>query len=420
MTTVRTLLASSRLVTLTGPGGVGKTRLAVETAAQQAGLFPDGTWLVELAAEAGEADVAELTSAALGLRDSAPPGPLADWLAAALESRQMLLVLDNCEHLIGPVAALAGLLRDGARVADPGHQPGTAGHRRRAAVGGSAARAARSRRRRGYCGGEGRRGAVVRRPGRRRRARIHPGRDNARAVAAICRRLDGIPLALELAAARVRALGVHTLAARLDDRFRLLTAGKRGAPARQQTLRAVIDWSWELASEPEQIVLRRLAVHADGCTLTAAEQTCAGDGLDRADVAGLLARLVDRSLVAVTAEGVRDPRYRLLESVAAYGTERLREAGELDRFQRGHRQFYTALAEQARFQLRGDSQRQWLQRLDRESANIRSALDGAIRHREADLALRLAGAMTWYWFLRGRLTEARQGAGVRAGRRPRR
>jgi predicted ATPase/DNA-binding SARP family transcriptional activator len=409
VTTVRTLLASSRLVTLTGPGGVGKTRLAVETAAQQAGLFPDGTWLVELAAEAGEADVAELTSAALGLRDSAPQGPLADWLAAALESRQMLLVLDNCEHLIGPVAALADrLLRaaPGLRILATSQEP--------LAIDGEQLWEVPPLELPGPEDGEA---TVVARAGAvrlfvARAAAAAPGftldGDSARAVAAVCRRLDGIPLALELAAARVRALGVHTLAARLDDRFRLLTAGKRGAPARQQTLRAVIDWSWELASEPEQIVLRRLAVHADGCTLTAAEQTCAGDGLDRADVAGLLARLVDRSLVAVTAEGKREPRYRLLESVAAYGTERLREAGELDRFQRGHRQFYTALAEQARFQLRGDSQRQWLQRLDRESANIRSALDGAIRHREADLALRLAGAMTWYWFLRGRLTEARR------------
>ena len=409
VTTVRTLLASSRLVTLTGPGGVGKTRLAVETAAQQAGLFPDGTWLVELAAEAGEADVAELTSAALGLRDSAPPGPLADWLAAALESRQMLLVLDNCEHLIGPAAALADrLLRaaPGLRILATSQEP--------LAIDGEQLWEVPPLELPGPEDGEA---TVVARAGAvrlfvARAAAAAPGftldGDNARAVAAICRRLDGIPLALELAAARVRALGVHTLATRLDDRFRLLTAGKRGAPARQQTLRAVIDWSWELASEPEQIVLRRLAVHADGCTLTAAEQTCAGDGLDRADVAGLLARLVDRSLVAVTAEGAREPRYRLFESVAAYGTERLREAGELDRFQRGHRQFYAALAEQARPQLRGDSQRQWLQRLDRESANIRSALDGAIRHREADLALRLAGAMTWYWFLRGRLTEARR------------
>ena len=283
MTTVRTLLASSRLVTLTGPGGVGKTRLALETAAQQAACFPDGTWLVELAAEAGEADVAELTSAALGLRDSAPPGPLADWLAAALESRQrlesrqMLLVLDNCEHLIGPVAALADrLLRaaPGLRILATSQEP--------LAIDGEQLWEVPPLELPGPEDGEA---TVVARAGAvrlfvARAAAAAPGftldGDSARAVAAICRRLDGIPLALELAAARVRALGAHTLAARLDDRFRLLTAGKRGAPARQQTLRAVIDWSWELASEPEQIVLRRLAVHADGCTLTAAEQTCGG------------------------------------------------------------------------------------------------------------------------------------------------
>ncbi len=178
-------------------------------------------------------------------------------------------------------------------------------------------------------------------------------------------------------------------AARLDDRFRLLAAGKRGGPARQQTLRAVIDWSWELATEPEHIVLRRLAVHADGCTLTAAEEVCAEHGVERADVANLLARLVDRSLVVVT-DGTGEPRYRLLESVAAYCVERLREAGELERVQRRHRRFYTVLAEQARPQLRGHAQRQWLERLDRETANVHSALDGAIRHGEVLLALRLA------------------------------
>jgi predicted ATPase len=152
----------------------------------------------------------------------------------------------------------------------------------------------------------------------------------------------------EPAAARVRALGVHALAGRLDDRFRLLTAGRRDAPARQRTLRAMIDWSWELATDPERAVLRRLAVHADGCTLTAAEQTCAGEDLDGADIAGLLGRLVDRSLVTVTGEDAQEPRYRLLESVAAYGAERLHEAGELGRLRRRHREFYTALAEQAR------------------------------------------------------------------------
>src|SRR5262249_30256402 len=305
----RALLASCRLVTLTGPGGVGKTRLALETAAQQGDVFPDGTWLVELAApgqpagvaarspspspaaEAEEAAVTGLVSAAVGIRDSAPPGPLADWLAAALGSRQMLLVLDNCEHLIGPVAVLAERLlhaAPGLRILATSQEPMAIRGEQLWEVpplelpsleDGAAELLAKA-------------GAVQLFVSRA--AAAAPGftldTGNAHAVAGICRRLDGIPLALELAAARVRALGVHTLAARLDDRFRLLTAGKRGAPARQQTLRAVIDWSWELATEPEHTMLRRLAVHTDGCTLTAAEETCAGHGLDPAGLAGLLAR----------------------------------------------------------------------------------------------------------------------------------
>jgi predicted ATPase len=353
--------------------------------------------------------VAELVSAVVGLRGHAPSGELAGWLALTLAARQMLLIFDNCERVIGPAAALAGrLLRAASGVRFlvtsqeplaiageqmyevpplglPGRDDGEAGQVSRAA----AVQLFVSR-------------AAAAGPG----FRLEAG--NALAVAGICRRLDGIPLALELAAARVRALGVHALAARLDDRFRLLTAGRREAPARQQTLRATIDWSWELASEPERVVLRRLATHADGCTLAAAEQTCAAGGLDREDIAGLLARLVDRSLVAVSDGDAEEPRYRLLESVAAYGLERLREAGELDRFQRRHGQYYAALAEQARAELRGPEQRHWLQRLDRESANMHRALANAAAQQDPDLALRLAGALTWYWFLRGRLTEARR------------
>ncbi|HEY2442881.1 MAG TPA: BTAD domain-containing putative transcriptional regulator, partial [Streptosporangiaceae bacterium] len=423
VTEVRALLASGRLVTLTGPGGVGKTRLAVEIATSQQDFFPNGVWLAELAAAgqaggqsgepdgraaphstAAQADVTELVSAALGIRDDDAAGAPAARLAAALRTRQMLLVLDNCEHVIGPAARLAEQLlaaAPGLRIVATSQEPlairgeqlyevpplqlpeGTEleALAQAAAVQLFAARAAAAA------------------PG------FALDADNTDAVAVICRRLDGMPLALELAAARVRGLGVHALADRLDDRFRLLAAATHTGPTRQQTLRAVIDWSWDLATEPEHIVLRRLAVHAEGCTLAAAEFVCAGRGVDRADVAGLLARLVDRSLVTVT-QGADGPRYRLLESVAAYGAERLREAGETDRAQLRHREFYTALAEQARPQLRGHRQRQWLERLDRETANVHSALDGAVRRGEAHLALRLAGAMTWYWFLRGRLTEA--------------
>ncbi|NYI04841.1 putative ATPase [Allostreptomyces psammosilenae] len=253
--------------------------------------------------------------------------------------------------------------------------------------------------------------------------------ENAEAVATICRRMDGIPLALELASTRVRVLGAAGLAERLDDRFGLLTGGRRDAPARQRTLRAVIDWSWELLTAAERAVLRRLAVHSDGCGLPAAEALCSGGGVRPAEVVDLLARLVDRSLVVVShdADG---PRYRLLESVAAYCLERLRApagpadgtgagpaggapsaaapAGEYDELRRAHARHYTAFAERADAHLRGGDQQRWLRRLDVEAANIRAALETAAATGDAPLARRLVLAMAWYWFLRGRLTEARR------------
>ncbi|SCK04940.1 hypothetical protein YW7DRAFT_00007 [Streptomyces sp. AmelKG-E11A] len=227
--------------------------------------------------------------------------------------------------------------------------------------------------------------------------------DDAEAVAEICRRLDRIPLALELAATRVRALGVRELSARLDDRFRLLDGGHRGTPARQRTLRAVIDWSWELLGDDERTVLRRLSVFADGCALEAAESVCGGD----TDVLGPLIRLVDRSLVTVT-DG---PRYRLPESVAAYASERLAEADESGTVGQRHHSYYAALVERAAPRLHGPGQRQWVNRLDQESANLRTALERALRHGEPAAAARMALASTWYWFLRGRLSEARRSLG---------
>uniref|UniRef100_UPI003F9A888C ATP-binding protein n=1 Tax=Actinomadura roseirufa TaxID=2094049 RepID=UPI003F9A888C len=227
------------------------------------------------------------------------------------------------------------------------------------------------------------------------------------AVAEICRRLDGIPLALELAATRVRTLGARELAARLSDRFRILGHGRRGAPERQRTLRAMIDWSWEPLGAPERAVLRRLAVHRDGCAPEGAEAVCAGGEVRGEDVLDLLTRLVDRSLV-VMAEGPAGPRYRLLESVAAYAMERLDEAGDragaLDR----HLAHYRGLAERAEPHLRGGGQREWLERLDAESANLGAALEEALRRPDPGEAVRLATALCWWWLKRGRLREARQ------------
>ncbi|MFI7466242.1 BTAD domain-containing putative transcriptional regulator [Nonomuraea sp. NPDC049646] len=378
---VAALLADSRLVTLTGPGGVGKTRLALaaarrlafgEAAEPRQGGFADGVWLVELAG-AGDADVAEAVAAVLGVRDD-DSVPLASRLAGVLAGRNALLVLDNCEHLVEQVAGLvSALLRaaPGLRVLATSQEPlGVTGERVRVVHPLAEADAVRL-----FAA----------------RADVEPGPT----VAVICRRLDGIPLALELAARRVRALGVQELAARLDDRFRLLSAGMRDAPARQRTLRATIDWSWELLSAEERAVLRRLAAHADGCTLEAAESVCAEPGVDVLDV---LARLVDRSLVAV-ARGPLGTRYRLLESVTAYCLERLREAGEHDLLRERHARYYTDLA--ARAELRGPRQHEWLDRLDAESANLRLALSGPE-------PLRLANALAWYWILRGRLREARR------------
>ncbi|MEV5573228.1 BTAD domain-containing putative transcriptional regulator [Spirillospora sp. NPDC052269] len=375
----RAALRGERLVTLTGPGGVGKTRLALEVAARSPHDFPDGTWLVELAGgrPRDTAELADLVAGALGHRDETDLSSPVDRLADALRPHRALLVLDNCEHVVDAVADLAGRLlaaAPGLTVLATSREPlGVAGERVRAVPPlepGNAERLFAAR-------------AAAAVPG------FALTGENAAAVAAVCRRLDGLPLALELAATRVRALGVDALAERLDDRFRLLT--RRGGPARQQTLRAVIDWSWELLSAPERVALRRLAVHSDGCTLEAAEEVCGDPDID------VLARLVDRSLVVFT----EDRRYRLLESVSDYCLERLREAGEEDLVRARHARYYTALAERAVPHLRGPDQERWLQRLDREGANFRAALDY-----RADPVL--TNALGWYWFLRGRLNEARR------------
>jgi predicted ATPase/DNA-binding SARP family transcriptional activator len=409
---------SARLITLTGPGGVGKSRLALAAAAHEGGTrpgeLPDGVWFVEFAGmrSAAAADLAQVISAALGVRDDPPATPpmvgggsptSVQRLAAALRDRHALLVLDNCEHVIDAAAELTQLLlrtAPGLRVLATSREPlGLAGEGVFAVEPLPAADALRLFVTR----------AAASAPGFPARPEDHSPTDLA-AIAEICRRLDGIPLALELAATRVRALGVRELAVRLGDRFSILTFGRRGAPARQQTLRAVIDWSWELLSAPERIVLRRLAVHSDGCDLTAAEEVCAGDGVARTEVLDLLTRLVDRSLV-VMAEGPAGPRYRLLESVSAYAVERLREMEDLTAARDRHLLHYLAIAEHAEPLLRGGGQRTWLARLDVEAGNMRGALDHACAQARTDpagRAVRLATALSWWWLLRGRLSEGRR------------
>ncbi|MGW2114775.1 BTAD domain-containing putative transcriptional regulator [Streptomyces zhihengii] len=398
-----------RLITLTGLGGVGKTRLAIAAARATAERFADGVWLVELAglsATATRDDIAERVITTLGLCDTAATEPdlddLVGWLCRAVADKQLLILLDNCEHLVEPVARLAGALLPAVPA---GHLlvtsqealdvPGELVHPvpplslpRHT----DAQEVARS-------------GAVELFV--ERAAAAAPGftldADNASAVTTICRRLDGIPLALELMAPRLRTLSPAELAARLDDRLTPPAARARGLPARQQTLRSMLDWSWQLLSPDEQTVLRRLAVHPDGCTLPSAEAVCADADLRAERVPDLLSRLVDRSLVVR-----EDGRFRLLESVSAYCAERLAEAGEEAAVQA---RFVRRLAEWVEEQdalLRGPDQRRSLQRLDAETVNLRRALDLAVAESSPEYALRLVNALSWYWFLRGRLTEARR------------
>ncbi|MFC0627946.1 BTAD domain-containing putative transcriptional regulator [Kribbella deserti] len=389
------LVANRRLVTLIGPGGVGKTRLAIESA-RASGY---DAWLVELAGldrDAPPASIADAIIAALAVHDDptrAASGSSQEVLIDALGNRELLLVLDNCEHVIGSAAVIAEQLLQatpGSRLLATSQEP--------LALTGESVWSVPPL---DLPAGEnplasGAVGLFLARSGLG--PELSPG--DLEAVLEICRRLDGIPLALELAAARVRGLGLTELAARLDDRFRTLTAGHRTGPARQQTLRATIEWSWQLLTEPEQVVLRRLAIHADSFTLTSAEVIAASN--QTLDVLELLPRLVDRSLVS----RVDGSRFRLLASVRAYGLEQLTTAGELEETRQRHLRHYTELAEEAVPHLHSAGQLEWLERLDGDLAELCAGFDDAARRQDTRQALRLVGALVWYWFLRGRLSEA--------------
>jgi predicted ATPase/DNA-binding SARP family transcriptional activator len=411
------VLADARLVTLTGPGGAGKTRLAGEAAARMLDRMPDGVWMVELGSVADPTDLPQAVLAPLGARELGllPPRgatalPPRERLVEAVGDKRLLLVMDNCEHLVGAVAALVDHLLGrcpALRVLTTSREPlGITGEVLHP-VGPLA-----------MPDEDVPPGEAVRYPAVRlfadRGAAANPGFgvDDAtvRPVLRICRALDGMPLAIELAAARVRALSPQQIAARLDDRFRLLADGGRPVLPRHRTLRAVIDWSWELLGDAERVLLRRLSVFAGGATLEAAERVCAApslDGLAADEVLYLLAALVDKSLVvAGETDATGEPRYRLLETVRAYGEERRREAGEDTALRLVHAGYFLELAEQAEPELRRAGQLTWLARLTADRDNLHAALRTAVDGRDAALTLRLVAALGWWWFLRSARAEA--------------
>jgi predicted ATPase len=406
---VKRLLPTTALLTLHGPGGCGKTRLAFQVAADLVDQYSDGVWVAELAALSDLSLVAKAVATALDAPEQ-PGRSLTETLRDVLRRKSLLLVLDNCEHLVTACADLAdALLRacprlrilatsreplsvpgetiwdvpslsvpEPSRVLAPEHLGHFDGVRL------FAERAATSK------------------PGFALTA------DNAHAVVRVCSQLEGIPLAIELAAARVRVLTIEQIAARLDDRFRLLTGGSRTALPRHQTLRATMDWSYGLLSEREQTTLRRLSVFAGGWTVEAAEAICAGGVIEGSAILDVLTSLVDKSLVLANAEA-GEARYRLPETVRQYAAEKLMDAGDTDALKRHHCEWYLYLAEQAGPRWGGPAMPGWLDRLEREHDNCRAALDwSGSDGGDRELGLRLAVALVRFWEMHGHFSEGRR------------
>ena len=403
------LMKITRLLTITGVGGAGKSRLALQVAADLLEGMPDGVWLAELAPVADPALIPQVVAEVLGVREEAGRA-ITRTLIEALKRKRLLLVLDNCEHVLPACATLVDELR---RVCPDIHV------------------LISSREALGITGEQTYRIPPLSVPDPKQqqtalslsqyesvhlfseRAKlVQPSftvtDTNAQAVAGVCHRLDGIPLAIELAAARVRALTVEQIAARLDDRFRLLTGGSRTALPRQQTLRALIDWSYDLLTDQERALLGALSVFLGGWTLAAAEAVCTGGQTEEWEVLDLLSSLVDKSLVVYDSHEECDARYRLLETVRQYSLDRLRESGNGQIVRQRHADWFLALAEEAAPHVREADQASWLGRLETEYDNLRVALEWHLSGEEnTEAGLRLAGSLWRFWDVHGHWTEGR-------------
>ena len=414
---IKALVARQRLVTLFGSGGLGKTRLSLQMAADVLDEYPDGVWLVELAPLRDARLVPQAVASVLGVVEEAGR-PVVEALEKFVVERCLLIVLDNCEHLVQACAELAArLLRAGSRlkILASSREPLRITGECTYAVPSLAVPAAdRKITVPALMTFESAHLFVERAAAARSTFRLTS--ENAAAVAEICRNLDGIPLALELAAARVRTMSVDDIVARLGDRFRLLKSGDRTASLRQQTLRASIDWSHDLLSEPERALLARLAVFAGGWTLDAAEAVGATAQIEAADVLDLLGALTEKSLVELDPPGAR---YRLLETVRQYAHERLDERPDADDAGDRHLGFYLAMAESASAQLTGPEQGAWLARLDVERENLLAAHAWCSHgERNTEAGLRLVSAVKLYLINRGLLTLLHRITVEALGRRP--
>ena len=405
---VQRLLSNTRLLTLTGSGGCGKTRLGLQVAADSLDRLPDGAWLVELAPIADPGLVAQTVATVLGLKE-APGKSVVQTLTDYLKDKRLVLLLDNCEHLLDASAQLANaLLRQCPQVTI----------------------LASSREALGVGGEQTYRVPSLSLPDPKRahtsasvvpfeaiqmftdravlaRADFAVTDQNASTLASICYRLDGIPLAIELAAARVRSLSVEEINNKLDQRFRLLTGGARTALPRQQTLRSLIDWSYDLLSAAEQMLFRGLSVFAGGWTLEAAEDVCSEEGIAKVDVLDFLTALTDKNLVLVE-ERNGESRYRLLETVRQYARERLLESGGGEAVRTRHRDYFLALAEETHPKLRGREQAICLRRLETEHENLRASLEWSLADADPRVGLRLCSALQLFWIMRGHFAEGRR------------
>jgi predicted ATPase len=410
LASLKQMMLTRRLVTLLGPGGAGKTRLSLQAADGWLDAFADGVWFIELAPLADPALMAQTVAVTLGLAEEAGR-PILATLVDHLRVKKLLLILDNCEHLVEPSARLIeSLLRSCPEVyvlassreafgiagevpfrvlplasPDPRHLPPIEALAQFEAVRLFVDRA----------------------------ASVKPGfaltDQNAAAIAQICARLDGIPLAIELAAARAKMLTVEQIAARLDDRFRLLTSGSRTALPRQQTLRAAIDWSYDLLSMDERVMMRRLSVFVGGWTLESAEAIGAGDGIEDYAVLDIVESLLNKSMITVDLEEGHEARHRMLETIREYARDKLEAAGESDRIRQAHFDFFLNLAEAAEPHLmRGREQASWLDRLEVERDNLRAALEWSIGVDRIEAAMQLTTALGSFWNERSYFREGRQ------------